>query len=307
MQWRKLGLVWAPSGDLAWARTHAMLPTPMRLNDDVVRVFVTCLDDAGRGRPAYVDVSARDPTRVVDAAREPLLDVGERGTFDDNGVAALCAVPAGGRRVHLYYAGFELCTQVRYRIFTGLALSDDGGGTFRRHARVPVLDRSDDERYFRCGAFVMRDGGLFRMWYIAGSRWTTVEGRELPVYTLRYLESADGVQWGATGTPSMDVSEADEHGFGRPWVIRRAEDDYRMFYSIRSRSRAAYGLGYAESDDGLTWRREDDAVGLVPTPGAFDAHALMYMSLIEVDGRTYCFYNGDDFGRQGFGAAELVS
>ena len=28
MTWRKLGLVWAPPGGKAWARTHAFLPTP---------------------------------------------------------------------------------------------------------------------------------------------------------------------------------------------------------------------------------------------------------------------------------------
>jgi len=307
MRWRKLGLVWRPEGAAAWARTHAMLPTPWRLNERVVRVYVTCLDDKGRGRPGYVDVDAQDPARVLATSSQPLLDVGARGAFDDNGVAPLSVVAGPAGSLYLYYAGFELCTAIRYRIFTGLAVSEDGGHSFRRHARVPVLDRSDAELYFRCGTFVMRDGGRYRMWYIAGSDWTDVEGKELPVYSLKYLESEDGIRWPSSGGSAMEIALADEHGFGRPWVVQRGPREYEMYYSIRSRSRAAYRPGYARSCDGLNWTRDDAAVGLDVSPSGFDSAALMYMATIDIDGRTYCFYNGNEFGRDGFGAAELVA
>ena len=29
----------------------------------------------------------------------------------------------------------------------------------------------------------------------------------------------------------------------------------------------------------------------------------MYAAVIEVDGRTYCYYNGNDFGKAGFAVA----
>ncbi|GIX29066.1 MAG: hypothetical protein KatS3mg123_2947 [Burkholderiales bacterium] len=43
MQWRKLGLVYRPDGSQPWAKSHAMVPTPVRLSESVVRVFVTLL------------------------------------------------------------------------------------------------------------------------------------------------------------------------------------------------------------------------------------------------------------------------
>jgi hypothetical protein len=307
MRWEKHGIVWAPSGRSEWARSHAMGPTPVIIGDNVIRVFVSCLDELGRARPGYVDLLASDPTEVLDVSEQPLLDIGEPGAFDDNGLMATCVCRTASGQLFMYYAGFELCTHIRYRIFTGVAISADDGLSFHRYSKAPVLDRSDEELYFRCGPFVMFDGGVFKLWYIAGSEWVTIGGKAMPKYELRYQESVDGIHWLPTGVVSMAITGEDEHGFGRPWVIKRGPEDYQLFYSIRRRSCAAYRLGYAESTDGVHWIRKDAEMGLDVEPGGFDAAAMMYSSVISVKGRTYCFYNGNNFGQDGFGVAELIS
>jgi len=306
MRWNKRGIVWCPDGQAAWARSHAMGPTPVAISDDVIRVFISCLDDQGRSRPGYVDVSASDPTAVLGWSGEPLLDIGVPGAFDDNGLMATCVCEIEPGRLFMYYAGFELCNHIRYRIFTGLAISDDGGLSFRRHSNAPILDRSDKELFFRCGPFTMLEDGVFRLWYIAGSEWEDVEGKAVPRYDLRYQESVDGIHWQPDGVVSMAIERPDEHGFGRPWIIKRGPSNYQLFYSIRKRSVAAYRLGYAESRDGIHWTRMDDQMGLDVGPGEFASTAMEYSAVISVKGRTYCFYNGDNFGEGGFGVAELV-
>lgn len=305
MRWRKLGLVWGPGGTQPWARSHAMLPTPVARDDCTIRVFVTTLDDAGRGRPFYVDVAGDDPTRVIGTATAPLLELGRPGCFDDAGVVPCSVVDEGGGRLRMYYVGFELCRTVRYRMFTGVACSDDGGASFKRHSRAPVLDRSDAELMFRCGPHCTRSADGYRMLYIAGSDWTEVGGKQLPVYDLRLIESPDGVTWPTEGRRLLRVSDPDEHGFGRPWVLPPSAGVHRMVYSVRSRSRQAYRLGYAESTDGLIWTRRDSAIGLDVTPGSFDSEAIMYMATVTTHGGTYAFYNGNGFGRDGFAAAVL--
>lgn len=307
MKWRKGGLVWNPDGNSAWAKTHGMGPTPLRLNEEVIRVFVTCLDDKGRGRPGYVDVSAQDPTKVLGVSPGAVLDIGESGTFDDNGLMAISFVEPEAGTLFMYYAGFELCTHIRYRIFSGLAVSKDNGATFKRHSRTPILDRTDTELFFRGGPFAMFDDGVFKLWYVAGSEWTVLNGKSMPVYDLRYQESADGIHWSDAGQLSMAITGEDEHGFGRPWVVKRGPNDYQLFYSIRRRSFGAYRLGYAESTDGINWVRKDEEMGLDVSPDQFDSDAIMYSAVISVGDKTYCFYNGNDFGEQGFGVAELVA
>ncbi len=37
----------------------------------------------------------------------------------------------------------------------------------------------------------------------------------------------------------------------------------------------------------------------------WDSEAVEYSAILEYRGRTFCFYNGNDFGGTGFGVAEL--
>lgn len=282
-----------------------MIPTPVRVSDQRVRVFITCCDDQGLGRVGYVDVDANNPTRVLNRCPEPVLDIGEDGTFDENG-ALVCSVEHAGDRYFMYYAGFELGRKIRYRLLTGCATAKDSVGPFARVWPVPVLERSEDELYFRGGPFVRFEDGRFCMWYVAGSGWEDVAGQIKPVYEVRYLESSDGIHWPRRGESCIAVEKENEYGFGRPYVIRH-EGKYRMFYSVRRRDVASYRLGYAESEDGLHWVRKDEEIGLDVSKDGWDSEMICYSAVIELNGRWYMFYNGNDFGRTGFGVAELLS
>jgi hypothetical protein len=305
MRWTKLGLVHVPDRRQSWSRSHAMVPTPVYLpGRGVIRIFVTGCDADGIGRPGFVDVLPEAPTAVVNASVGALMDLGAGGTFDENGVLCTSVVRAPDGRLFMYYVGFEIGTRIRYRLLTGLATSEDDGLTFERHSVTPILERSPNELYFRGGPFVRIDDGRFRMWYVAGSTWLDVGGKAMPEYRVKYLESADGMTWGASGRTVLDITEADEHGFGRPWVTGDA-GAYDMFYSVRRKSLGAYRMGHAVSADGVRWERRDAQLGLDVEPGAFDSEAIMYAAVINTPAGTICYYNGNDFGREGFGAARL--
>jgi hypothetical protein len=303
MNWLKLGLVALPPQP-PWAVSHAMIPTPFLAKDGTLRIYYSACDAQGRGRPAYFEVDARDPTRPRSVSG-PLLELGRPGCFDDNGVVVTSVVRGRADEVLLYYVGFELCRQVRYRLFTGLAISEDDGKTFRRFSEAPVLDRSDGEIYFRCGPFVAFDGRRFRMWYIGGNAWTQIHGKDVPVYDLRYAESDDGRAWPPAGRVVLALTSDDEHGFGRPWLLP-APEGWWLFYSVRRRSLGAYRLGFATSPDGLTFTRHDDKLGLDVSSSGFDSNAIMYLATAATDSGVLGFYNGNDFGRDGIGVARLT-
>ncbi len=209
-----------------------------------------CRDAAGVGRIGWVDVDPRDPRRVLRSAEQPVLDIGVPGAFDDNGVFPTSVVRLPDGRLYLYYVGFELCHHIRYRLLSGLAVSEDDGDSFRRVQATPVLERSHEELHFRCAPFVERAGTGFRMWYVAGSQWETVAGKAMPCYDIRRIESADGVHWPAAGEAVLPLDRAHEHGLGRPFVVADAQG-WRMHLSVRQREPAAYRLGLARSRDGV--------------------------------------------------------
>jgi predicted GH43/DUF377 family glycosyl hydrolase len=304
MRWRKRGRVYAPDGSLPWAQQYAFPPTPLKLDDERLRVYVACCDDQRVGRIGYVDVLLDDPSTIVEVAREPVLDIGEPGSFDDNGVVPTMVTRVGDE-IWLYYSGYQLGTRVPYFQFLGLAVSTDGGHRFKRASKAPVLDRSDGETLTRASAYVWATDDGFRMYYSAGAGWTRTEGgRTVPVYDLRVTESDDGRRWPDEGRPCIQLAD-DEHAIARPWLLP-GESPRRMLYSVRSESRD-YRIGMAVSDDGLVWERRDAEAGIDISDHGWDSTAVAYGSVVEHRGSLYMLHCGNERGRTGFGYAELVS
>ncbi len=303
MRWRKRGLLYVPPGEEAWAQHYAFPPTPWLRPDGALRLFVAFCDADTVGRVGYVDVDADDPERILAVSPRPVLDIGEPGMFDENGVVPTCVVPVGDR-LFMYYVGYQMGSKVRYFQFQGLAISSDGGESFQRAQRVPVLERSDAEPLNRTSAFVREaPGGGFQMWYVGGGEWTTVGEKPLPVYNLRYVESPDGVSWPDEGRVCIDFADEDEHAFGRPWVWEES-GGLAMIYSIRTRSKD-YRLGLARSADGTSWERRDEEVGIDVSDSGWDSEMVAYSAVVHSGERTFLFYNGNGRGRTGFGFAEL--
>ena len=306
MKWKKLGLVYAPTGEFWWARQAAMIPTPIVINDKTIRVYMTCCDDDGIGRIGQIDLDYTDPTKILNVHKEPVLDIGQPGTFDDNGVLVCSVLSANDTDLYMYYAGFELSQKIRYRLLTGLATKSEKTSSFSRVFKSPVLDRSNDELFFRGGPFALNENGLFKIWYVAGSSWEKVGNQTKPVYEIRYLESNDGINWGPKGTSCIKIEHENEHGFGRPYVVKH-DNKYHMFYSVRRRDVESYRLGYAVSDNGLDWERKDDELNLDVSDSGWDSNMICYSAVIKTGRGWHMFYNGNGFGKTGFGVAELLS
>ncbi len=301
MKWEKQGIIYAPDGSSSWAKHSALQPTPLLLTPEIIRVFVGFRDEHGVSRVGFVDVEAANPSNVVQVSENPVLDIGIPGAFDENGIVP-CAVVRHENELRLYYAGYQLGSKVKFFVFGGLAISQDGGNSFHRHQRVPVLERSDKELFFRVAHSVIFDEGKWRIWYGAGSEWTGPQNM-LPVYDVRYTESADGIAIGPSGDICVSLKDSEEYRIGRPYVIRQ-DGRYLMFYGAATK-RAGYRLGYAESIDGYSWTRKDDEVGITISQDGWDSLTIAYPSVLTYRDRTYLFYNGNNMGATGFGYALL--
>jgi hypothetical protein len=283
-----------------------MLPTAEILSEEVIRIYFASLDDNLFGRIGYVDLDAENPTRILEESSEPILDIGELGTFDDSGVNPSCVLNVNGKKF-LYYIGWQRCERVPYMLFAGLAISDDNGKSFTKHLRVPILDRSPDESFSRAAPFVLFENGIFKMWYWSCLSWSNDNGWIHYNNIIRYLESKDGVSWKGTGDICITPESLDDYSIGRPWVIKHS-NIYRMWYSIRSSlAEMPYRIGYSESLDGLSWQRKDNEAGISTSAKGWDSEMVCYPCVVDVKGKRYMFYNGNRHGSTGFGYAILES
>ena len=80
---------------------------------------------------------------------------------------------------------------------------------------------------------------------------------------------------------------------------------YRQSHDFRTNRSRSYRIGHARSDDLVDWTRNDDDPGLDVTGGDWDADMLCYPHAFECRGKVYLLYNGNEFGRYGFGLAVL--
>lgn len=306
MQWLRKGRIFDPSDHPDWAGTHAQVPTPL-LYDDRVRIFYADRFSDGRSYTTYVDLERGNLSNVIYAHQKPILDFGAPGTFDDDGVMPSCALRRDGQ-VYLYYSGWNRGMTVPYRNSVGIAVSDDDGTTFRRLYEGPVLERCPTEPYIAVTPSILREGDLWRMWYISGVRWVDVDGKYEPVYVIKYASSKDGISWDRPNHLCIEPSH-DTEAFSHPNVVKHA-DQYIMVYCFRNShdyrdGAGAYRIGFATSPDGLDWTRQDEQGGLPTTGDGWESTMTCYPYLIEIDGRMHMFYNGNGFGRSGFGYAIL--
>lgn len=302
MKWTKKGLVYAPGGDLWWAKSYATLPTADVLNEKVIRIYFASLDENKFGRIGYVDLDADNPNRILHETTEPILDVGELGTFDDSGVNPSCIINVNGKKF-LYYVGYQRCERVPYMVFAGLAISEDGEN-FTKYSRTPILDRTPNEPFLRSATTVIQEDNLFKTWYVSAFDWIEVNSAKYPAYTIKYATSADGIGWQSDNRTCIDL-KGDEFGFGKPWVIKD-NDKYLMWYSIRSKTQP-YCIGFAESKNGIDWTRKDDEVGIYKSSSGWDSEMVCYPCVVDAKGKRYMFYNGNRHGSTGFGYAVLES
>ncbi|HEY6137935.1 MAG TPA: hypothetical protein VI670_09250 [Thermoanaerobaculia bacterium] len=298
MRWVKKGLIFAPPAGLGWMRTHASVPCADPLGGHRYRVYFAGRDDAGRSQTGFFEIDLRRPHETLRVSARAVVAPGAPGLFDDAGAMPTWILTRGSEKL-LYYIGWNTATTVPFRNALGLAISRDGGETFEKLSRGPILDRSPADPCFVASACVLPDQGRWRMWYLSCIGWEMVRGKLQHRYHIKYAESDDGIAWRRDGHVCIDFRSPDEYAISRP-SVERDGGRYRMWYSHRG---ASYRIGYAESADGLQWARRDEDAGIDVSAEGWDSEMIEYPHVVRHDGRRYLFYNGNGYGESGIGLA----
>jgi hypothetical protein len=319
MEWKRLGKIFDP--------THHRLPndcvqfaqSPQALVfGDFVRIyFSTRALERSSGKYlshiAFVDMrkNLRDIIRVSDRTVIPL---GGRGCFDEHGIFPMNVVRHGDA-IYGYTCGWSRRVSVSVDTAIGLAISRDGGSSFQRIGAGPVLAASQHEPYLVGDGFVKVIGETFHMWYIFGTAWKRYAPDAPPerTYKIGHALSKDGINWVKEEARRIisDRLGADESQ-ALPTVIEIARRYhmffcYRRSFDFRTNKDCGYRIGHAHSDDLSNWTRDDANALPGGSAGEWDSDMQCYPHLFECDGKAYVLYNGNEFGRFGFGLAVLES
>ena len=312
MLWKKKGLIYKPDGLKKWSCSHAQVPVADYISsEDRIRIYFATRDDLGRSSIDYIEVAASAPKKILYSNESPILSLGRPGTFDDCGVMPSWIVNVQDKK-YLYYIGWNVRNTIPYHNAVGLAISEDGGKTFKKFSDGPLWDRDYKEPYFSGSSCVLiDDNNLWRNWYLSCSEWRNFNGKMEPRYHIKYAESNDGIEWKRNGVVSIDYVNDNEAGIVKASVVKQDGKycmwySYRHFNEYRTNRLNSYRIGYAESLDGMHFNRMDDLSGIDISSSGWDDTMICYPHVIDVRDKKLMFYNGNGFGQSGFGFAEMI-
>ena len=314
---KKLGKIFDPTKYSLPQDCKEFAQSPQTLEfDDFVRVYFStrAADPCGKtfcSHIAFVDMT-KDFSSVLRVSSQQVVPLGALGTFDEHGIFPMNVIRQNGQ-VWGYTCGWNRRVSVSVDTAIGLVISHDNGETFIRLGSGPILGPSLAEPFLVGDAFVIQTVNGFHMWYMFGQRWMREGNAAVPdrVYKIGHATSADGINWQKEdGVQILPDRLGRDECQALPSVIHFGDKYHMVFcfrdvHGFRTNPSKGYKIGYATSSDLKTWLRDDDALGFQAQAGDWDAAMQCYPHLTIVAGTPYLLYNGDAFGRYGFGAAEL--
>ncbi|MCD6017963.1 MAG: hypothetical protein K0S53_1084 [Bacteroidetes bacterium] len=305
MNWQKIKQVFVPDKNFDWMFSHAANPVPYVLDAqrEIVRVFFTSRTESNISHIGYVDIDFLNDYKVLHISDKPVLAPGTLGLFDDSGTAMGCLVEKD-HELYLFYLGWNLKVTVPWLNTIGLAKADSVEGEFKKTSLAPVMDRSHEDPFSISYPSVLFDGGKYKMWY--GSNLSWGKDQSEMQHVIKYAESVDLVNWKRTNEIHVSLIHKNEYALSKPWVVK-TDEGYTMWYSYRANGDIkTYRIGFAQSADGKNWKRFDENAGITVSASGWDSEMICYPSVFKLNNKQYMLYNGNGYGKTGFGVATLI-
>jgi predicted GH43/DUF377 family glycosyl hydrolase len=318
MKWKKIGQIFDPTQvfdgiDRPWMKYFSQCTSSL-VFDNFIRVYFSCRpekdeNDQAKSYTTFVDLDRKNLRNIVNISNKPVMPLGELGAFDEFAVYPTSVIKHN-EFILLYYAGWTRCQSVPFNTSIGLAISNDGGTTFNRKGPGPILSADINEPFVISGPKIRKFNENFYLYYLAGIKWINHDGRPEIIYKNRMAISSDGIKWDRLNKNIIeDILDENECQAGPDVFYLNGK--YHMYFvfreglNFRTEKNRGYKIGYATSLDAINWKRDDENGGIGYSETGWDSEMQHYPHVFELDGKYYMTYNGNEFGKYGFGLAVL--
>lgn len=300
--WQKQGLLYCPAdtGRHPKLLSHAANPLPILLADDVYRVFYSGRDATNRSSVGAVDIDIVT-RQIVREHSQPFFEHGPEGSFYADGVSIGNCYESNGVS-YMLFMGWQSPKDKQWRGDIGrLIVRPDM--TLELASETPFMGSDSTDLLSLSYPWVLKnETGRYSMWYTSVTHWDAGNGEMLA--PIKFASSVDGENWIRKGLAvSFELGRA--QAFSRPTVVGNAHNGYEMWFSYRGGSGEKYRIGYAVSKDGLAWTLALEDTGITVSVDGWDADMIEYPFVFDHKGQRYMLYNGNGYGKTGFGLAVL--
>ena len=313
MEWIKKGHIFKPDGKLEWSKDYAQVPTPIILND-IYRIFFTTRHYPTENMPVisigYIDVDRKNPSNVLKINKSAVLTHGVFGSFDEFGQMPADIIKVGENKYYMYFTGWSRGISTPYITTIGLAVSKDNCKTFKKIFNGPILGINKFDPILVNGPSVIKVDDTFHMFYSSATKWIEIDGRKEVFYYVKKATSKNGIDWIVNNDFCIETIIDDE--VQNAPRVSLVNDEYHMWFcyrkgiNFRNEIDAGYRLGLATSKDLINWKRiPENSIGIKKSESGWDSEMMCYPYMICDKSKYLLFYNGNYFGKVGFGYAEL--
>lgn len=317
MKWKKLGQIFNPLEHTLANNCIEFAQSPQALVfDNFVRIYFSTREvDNKNGKflshISFVDMS-KDFKQILNLSKETVIALGSLGTFDEHGIFPI-NILRDEDKILAYTCGWSRRVSVSVETSTGIAVSYNNGLTFEKIGHGPVLTSSLNEPFLVGDSFVQKYNGIYHMWYIFGKKWIdTKEEEAARVYKIGHASSTDGIIWNKDEGIQIISDYLNENECQALPTVVYHNNRYHMYFCYREATgfrkdkTRGYRLGYAYSDNLKDWARDESNVGIHYSETGWDSDMMCYPHIFKCDEKVYLLYNGNEFGKYGFGIAVLV-
>lgn len=303
-QWTKLGQIYLPATEGRHPKllSHAANPLPVHIEGDTYRIFFNGRDRENRSSVGAVDVDIVQ-RRVIREHHQPFFEHGPKDSFYADGVSIGNCYIANGVR-YMPFMGWQVPREGHWRGDIGrLVVNPDL--TLQLDEKSPFMTADDIDPISLSYPWALeKEHGGYLMWYGSTRAWDAGNGEMLHV--INSASSADGHHWSRDGL-AIPYEIGLAQVFSRPTVVTDARGAYEMWFSFRSGSGEKYRIGYANSDDGTKWKLDLKRTGLSVSSVGWDSEMVEYPFVFDHSRQRYMLYNGNGYGKTGFGLAVLTN
>jgi sucrose-6-phosphate hydrolase SacC (GH32 family) len=315
MRWKKLGKIFDPTHHKLSNNCFEFAQSPQTLVfNDFVRIYFSSREKDKTGKylshVSFVDFD-KSFGKILNVSEKPVVPLGGLGCFDEHGIFPMNVVRnKEGNQIYGYTTGWNRKQSISVDASIGLAISEDDGVSFSKVGVGPILTSSLHEPFLVGDAFVAIFNNIYHMWYIHGTKWfsDTSEESLQRVYKIVYANSNDGISWEKEGRHLISDKLNENECQALPTVIFFG-GKYHMFFCYREATgfrkikERGYRIGYAYSEDMANWTRADQDAGIHLSDEGWDSDMMCYPHIFTCNEKVYLLYNGNEFGRLGFGLA----
>ncbi|SCY04472.1 hypothetical protein SAMN02910292_00694 [Lachnospiraceae bacterium XBB2008] len=277
--------------------------------EDFVRIYFSyCVSDGVKliSKVAFIDFDKH--FNAISDVHKDILGKSKLGTFDEHGIFPFSPF-RDGNRICAVTTGWSRRKSVSTDTGIGLAISADDGATFKRMGDGPILSSSLYEPFLVCDGFVVQSEDNYIMYYIFGTDWAAYEGASQPerTYRIGVASSKNLLDWDRYGEQIIPYTFEGE-AQALPSVIYK-NGKWHMFFCYRNtvgfrmEAGKGYRIGYAYSEDMYHWTRDDGKISIPISDWCSEMQC--YPNVFDLDGEAYLLYNGNHFGKDGFGIMKL--